>query len=89
VAAVMNKVEIIGKITNIEETRYVLCVKNEGYLASLEVRKIYRVVPDEKAAGHLLIRIIDESREDYLYPEDFFVPIELPAAVRNVLALAA
>jgi hypothetical protein len=45
---------------------------NEGCLASLELRKIYQVLPDEKAAKHGLIRIIDESGEDYLYPTDFF-----------------
>jgi hypothetical protein len=71
------------------DTRFAVCVNNEGYLASLELRKIYQVLPDEKAAKHQLIRVIDESGEDYLYPSDFFVPIEVPAAAEKVFALAA
>ena len=61
---------------------FALCVKDGGYPESLEVRKVYRVVPDAEAIGHGLIRVVDESGEDYLYPEDLFVPIELPAAAR-------
>lgn len=60
--------------------QFAVCVANEGYPASLELRKIYQVVPDEKAATHNLVRVIDESGEDYLYPQRFFVPIELPQA---------
>jgi len=60
-------------------------VKNEGYPASLELRKIYQVVPDDRAAEHALIRVIDESCEDYLYPVDYFVSIELPHAVEEAL----
>ncbi|WP_226588155.1 hypothetical protein [Microseira wollei] len=55
-------------------TQFVLCVKNDNYTASLEVRKVYRVIPDSRAAEHQLIRVIDESEEDYLYPSDYFVP---------------
>jgi hypothetical protein len=69
--------------------RFVVCVKNDGYLASLEPRKIYPVLRDEKAAKHGLIRVIDESGEDYLYPTDFFVPIDLPKAVEKSFSLAA
>ena len=71
------------------ESRFVICIKNEGYLASLELRKIYQVLPDEKAAKHRLIRLIDESGEDYLFPADFFVPIELPAAAEKAFVMAA
>ena len=60
------------------ETRFVVCVENEDYPASLELRKIYQVIPDARAAEHQLIRVIDESGEDYLHPADYFVPIELP-----------
>ncbi len=67
------------------EHRFVICVQNEDYPASLELWKIYRVVPDEKAARHQLIRVIDESGEDYLYSESHFVPIELPQAVEEAL----
>ncbi len=58
--------------------RVVLCVRNESYEASLELRKIYRSVRDAKAEAHGLLRVIDESGEDCLYPADFFVPIEVP-----------
>jgi hypothetical protein len=50
------------------EPQFVVCIKNEGYSASLEPRKIYRVVPDSSAAAHRLIRVVDESGEDYLDP---------------------
>jgi len=62
-------------------SQFAICVKNEGYSASLELRKIYRVVPDVRAAEHQHIRVIDESGEDYLYPADYFVPISLPESV--------
>ena len=65
--------------------QFVICVRNEGYLASLELWKIYRVVPDEKAAKDELIRIIDESGEDYLYDQNWFVTIKLPQAVKKAL----
>ena len=71
------------------ETRFVVCIKNEGYPASLELRKIYQVIPDARAVEHEYIRIIDESGEDYLYPVDYFVPIELPQDVEEVFSLAA
>jgi hypothetical protein len=70
------------------ETRFVVCVKNEDYPASLELRKIYQVIPDARTAEHRLIRVIDESGEDYLYPADYFVPIELPQGVEEVFSLA-
>ena len=60
--------------------RFVLCVRNGTYKASLEPRKIYRVVDDPQAEGRALLRVIDESGEDYLFPARLFVPIELPAS---------
>ena len=69
--------------------QFVLCVKNEQYPASLEVRKIYQVVPDAATARHGLVRVIDESGEDYLYPSDYFVPIKLPQLAMRALELAA
>jgi hypothetical protein len=68
---------------------FVVCLKNKGYGASLEPRKIYRVLPDDSAARHKMIRVIDESGEDYLYPEDYFAPITLPHTLVEALALAA
>lgn len=67
---------------------FVVCVKNEGYIASLELRKIYEVISDERAADHKMIRVIDESGEDYLYPSVFFIPIDLPKPVEKALSLA-
>lgn len=71
------------------EMQFVVCMKNDGYAASLEVRKVYQVIPDVQADNHQLIRIIDESDEDYLYPTDYFVFVELPQAVVNAFAVAA
>jgi len=48
-------------------------VRNEGYPAGLELRKVYRVLADEQASRLHQLRVIDESGEDYLYPEEFFV----------------
>ena len=76
-------------MTKKKEQQFAVCVKNEDYPASLEVRKIYEVLPDVKAAKHGLIRIIDESGEDYLYPQDFFVPIEIPEAAETVFQKAS
>jgi hypothetical protein len=59
-------------------TRYALCIDNGGYPESLEVRKVYALLPDERAAANKYIRVIDETGEDYLYPEKYFVLIELP-----------
>jgi hypothetical protein len=72
-----------------KEQLFAVCVKNEEYPASLEVRKIYEVLPDAKAAKHRLVRIVDESGEDYLYPEDYFVAIEIPQAAEIVFLKAS
>jgi hypothetical protein len=69
--------------------KFAVCVHNEDYLASLELHKIYRVLPDEDAAADGDIRVVDESGEDYLYPAEWFVPIELPQAVEESLLRAA
>lgn len=58
--------------------KFVVCVDNRGYSAALEVRKIYRLLDDSSAEEHGLVRVIDESGEDYLYSAKFFVPIEVP-----------
>lgn len=71
------------------ETRFVVCFNNDDYPASLEVRKIYQVLPDADAVKHQLIRVIDESGEDCLYPANYFVSIKLPQLVVKALALAA
>lgn len=73
----------------IQTPTLVICIHNADYPASLEVRKVYEVVPDEQATRHHMIRIIDESGEDYLYPDAYFLPVELPRLVRVALKLAA
>jgi hypothetical protein len=66
--------------------RYVICINNEGYLASLEARKVYQVLPDP---AHGYLRVIDESEEDYLFAADRFVPIEVPVEVQQLFAVEA
>ncbi|MCH8289507.1 hypothetical protein IH992_00170 [Candidatus Poribacteria bacterium] len=66
-----------------------LCLDNEGYPASLEVGKLYRVIPDAEAAAHGYIRIIDESGEDYAYTASRFHLIQLPIAVEKALLSAS
>ncbi|MEF8941653.1 MAG: hypothetical protein V5B78_02560 [Desulfohalobiaceae bacterium] len=67
------------------EHQLVICIKNKGYEASLEVRKLYEVVPDPKAEKHQHIRVIDESGEDYLYPKEYFIEVELPRVVEEAI----
>jgi hypothetical protein len=67
------------------EPRFAICIQNEDYPASLELWKVYRVLPDEKAAKHRLVRVVDESGEDYLYPESWFAPIKLPQTVEKAM----
>lgn len=69
--------------------RFVLCIDNGAYPASLEVRKVYRSLPDPVAASRGFVRVIDESGEDYLYPSDCFVPVELPHAAARMFAGAS
>ncbi len=72
-----------------DKPQFAICVKNEDYPASLQLWKVYRVLPDEKGARHNLIRIIDESGEDYLFPASYFVSVKLPQAVETALLAAA
>jgi len=69
-------------------TEYVVCRENSGYPASLELRKIYRRLPDRRAEADGFLRVIDESGEDYLYPSRFFVSVTLPEAVADEFATA-
>ncbi|MBX3695923.1 MAG: hypothetical protein KF790_12220 [Steroidobacteraceae bacterium] len=69
--------------------RLAICIRNAGYEASLERRKIYQVLPDARASRRELIRVIDESGEDYLYPEAYFAPISLPQPLRKAVLAAA
>ncbi len=69
--------------------KFVVCIRNEGYEVALELRKIYQVLPDAEAARHEQLRVIDESGEDYLYPESYFAPITLPQSLRRAVLAAA
>ena len=68
--------------------KFVVCVNNSDYPASLELHKIYRAVIDEEALEEGDIRIIDESGEDYLYPSSYFIPIKVPQRVEESLLRA-
>lgn len=64
---------------------FAVCVRNDEYQASLELRKLYAVLPDEFGEQHDMIRVIDESGEDYLYPNSYFVRVELPRSVQQAI----
>jgi hypothetical protein len=68
-----------------EHARFAVCINNNGYAASLEIRKLYEVVDDPDAEKDAMIRIIDESGEDYLYSADRFVFAPLPASVEEAV----
>ena len=68
------------------KSKFVICKRNTGYEASLELRKLYLMLPDDAAKAHDQLRVVDESGEDYLYPSSFFIPIDLPASVAKQVA---
>jgi hypothetical protein len=66
--------------------KFALCIENKGTPVSLEIGKVYRVIATEKTArGMHLLRVIDESGEDYLYSAEQFVPVRLPRAAKEAL----
>ncbi|RPI74100.1 MAG: hypothetical protein EHM45_19680 [Desulfobacteraceae bacterium] len=67
------------------KNKFLLCIENEGYEASLEIRKLYEQIPDKEAERHLQVRIIDESGEDYLYPMRFFATVKLSIETKNLI----
>jgi len=69
--------------------RFVVCLRNEGYEASLERNKLYVVLSDSDAEREGDVRVVDESGEDYLYPADWFVTLEVPKAVQESLLKAS
>jgi len=72
-----------------DEQQFAVCIDNLDYLASLQLRKVYRVAPDPAAARHGQIRIVDESGKDYLYPRVCFLPIKLPQAAGQAILKAS
>jgi len=69
------------------EQMFALCIENKD-CDDLEKRKIYRILPDDEAATEGYVRIVDESGEDYLYPESHFVLVQLPRKVQDALLAA-
>jgi len=65
--------------------RFFVCIRNAGYKASLELRKLYRAIPDSRAAGLHFLRIVDETGESYLYPEKYFLPLNLTRPIKKAL----
>lgn len=65
-----------------------VCVRNDGHEVSLELRKIYEIIPDAVAARHRQIRVVDESGEDYLFPVSWFAALELPALTKRAVMAA-
>ena len=72
-------------MSRVTTPKHVLCVSNEGYRVSLIIRRVYTTLPDKDAEERGLIRVVDESGEDYLFPQALFVAIELPTAARRML----
>jgi hypothetical protein len=68
-----------------QENKFVLCIKNDG-CDDLELRKVYEVLPDARASKDGYLRIVDESGEDYLYPESYFIFVKLPRKAQEALA---
>jgi hypothetical protein len=77
------------KIDRRSQSGFVVCINNVEYPASLELHKIYRVLPDADAIREGDIRVVDESGDDYLYPVEWFIPVEVPRAVKNSLLRAS
>jgi hypothetical protein len=63
---------------------FVICIENKD-CDDLEKRKVYQVLPDDRAADEGYLRIVDESGEDYLYPKSYFIPVELPQEIQDAL----
>jgi hypothetical protein len=71
-----------------KEHKFVICVRNRD-CEDLELHKVYQVLPDKRASKDGYIRVIDESGEDYLYPESFFATVKLPREAQELMALAS
>ena len=67
--------------------QFAICVRNEG-AEDLEIRRVYQIFPDARAAKVGYVRVVDESGEDYLYPADYFVPVELSREAERALSTA-
>lgn len=68
------------------DEQFVLCIRNEGFQASLEPRKVYRLIADSQAESKGMLRVVDNSGEDYLFPSEYFVPIKVPSEANVAFA---
>lgn len=68
--------------------QFAVCIDNEGYKASLEIGKLYRILPDKDAQSHGLVRVIDESGEDYAYSVNRFHLMKIPSVIERALSHA-
>ena len=68
-----------------QQHHFAVCIRNDEYEESLELKKIYELLDDARAEEHNLVRVIDEEGEDYLYPRDWFLPIELPERIEQAI----
>ena len=75
-------------MTKKETPHFVICLNNEGYEASLEIGKVYRVNPDKEATARGYIRMVDESGQDYAFAANRFHKVELPPTVEATLEAA-
>jgi hypothetical protein len=69
--------------------RFAVCISNRGNEASLERNKVYAILPDARAGADGLVRVIDEDGEDYLYPAEWFVAVDVPEAVQDSVLKAS
>ena len=67
------------------EARFAICIDNTGYPDDLKVRTVYQVLPDESAVRRNYVRVVDETGEDYLYPAELFVMIDVPMEAQKAL----
>ena len=70
---------------NEKHRHFAVCIRNEDHEESLELKKIYELLDDPKAEEHNMVRVIDEEGEDYLYPREWFLPIELPQRIEKAI----
>lgn len=74
--------------TTVTDSKFAMCVRNEE-CEDLELRKVYQILPDKRAERDGYVRVVDESGEDYLYPESYFVPVRLPQTAQRIVAAVA
>ena len=72
-------------MSKMKHPEFVVCLKNDGFLASLEIGKLYQVIPDEEAQKIGGLRVIDEDGEDYLYDSEMFCPLQVPPVVPQTI----